>query len=56
MNDILGPHMYQARQREEFKRKLHDDRILMKVETIYGSDDKEVIKSVNVLTYSTDLF
>ena len=38
---------------EEFKRKLHDDGIPMKVETIYDSDI--IKKSVNGLTYSTDL-
>ena len=43
--------MYQARQMEEFERKPHDDGIPMKVET-YSSDNKEVIKSVNGLTYS----
>jgi len=40
---------------KEFKRKLHDDGIPMKIETIYGNDNKEVVKSVNGLIYRTKL-
>ena len=33
MNDVLGPHNMKQDKMEEFERKLHDDGILMKVET-----------------------
>jgi len=34
VNDVLDPHIYQARETEEFERKVHDDSIPMKVETM----------------------
>ena len=40
---------------EEFKRKLNDDGIPMKVATIHGSNNKEVVKLVNGLQYRPGL-
>ena len=52
MNDVLGPHIKQDKWKE-FERKIHDDAygIPMKVET-HSSNNTEVNKSVNGLTYS----
>ena len=62
MNDVLCPYKYiyiyiyiyisGKTNGREFERKLHDDGIPLKFKTNNKSDNKEIIKSVNGLTYS----
>ena len=53
MNDVLGPHNYQAREMEEFERKEHDS-IPIKVKTVAAIIKKSSSQSIG-LTYSIDL-